>query len=50
MSDTPHDDPQTGQGAVFGDEFVDVENNEPGDQSPPPGVDDPQTGSSSDPR
>ena len=41
MSDNPHHDPQTGEGAVWGDEFVDTgdaENpldNEPGDQSPP---------------
>ena len=50
MSDVPNSDPQTGKGAVWGDEFVDggdandpVEN-EPGSQEPPA----PQTGSSDD--
>ena len=45
MSDTPEqDDPQTGKGAVWGDEFVDAPNNEPGSQEPPA----PQTGTSVD--
>lgn len=36
MSDTPNpSDPQTGDGAVWGDEFVDTPENQPGDQEEP---------------
>jgi len=39
MSDVPNHDPQTGEGAVWGDEFVDTGDtaveNEPGSQAPP---------------